>query len=344
MAIEWQKLQGSSRLLMEAGLRPIQGTRFQPTGFPDLGAATYEMPSSNGSLKQMLLVESAQSMANRLESVCWDEGAGSFHSSLNGIPYVNVKLWDSGQTTNSILEAHRLNSPYIMSDDDFKEEFRKKANVPVRGRVQKQSSGEDEESGGAGLFDRRKLAEAAFYFDPSSVLHGVFLEKLDGRARLQRCLSAFIEAANVERADSGGVKNDRVAQDPRSLGFAQGEGARLGFGNVPFHRTEFVADSITAYFNIDLGQLRAYGLGEAAERFLVALALWKVRRFLDAGLRLRTACDLEISGDLTVKRPQGFAVPQAAKLEAELQSLIQRCASEGLFASPSVTELTFQKK
>ena len=48
---------------MEADLKPLQGERFQPTGFPDLGAATYQLPDGT----RMLLVESAQSMANHLE-------------------------------------------------------------------------------------------------------------------------------------------------------------------------------------------------------------------------------------------------------------------------------------
>ena len=33
------------RILLEATLHPAQGTRFQPTGFPDLGAATFRSPS-----------------------------------------------------------------------------------------------------------------------------------------------------------------------------------------------------------------------------------------------------------------------------------------------------------
>jgi hypothetical protein len=35
-------LKDQPRLLLKAALKPIQGTRFQPTGFPDLGAATYD--------------------------------------------------------------------------------------------------------------------------------------------------------------------------------------------------------------------------------------------------------------------------------------------------------------
>ena len=72
MTIDWQILDNHPRLLMEAELKPIQGTRFQPTGFPDLGAAAYEAPGK----VDMVLVESAQSMANRMEAVCWDEASG----------------------------------------------------------------------------------------------------------------------------------------------------------------------------------------------------------------------------------------------------------------------------
>jgi CRISPR-associated protein Csb1 len=283
----------------------------------------------------MLLVESAQSMANRLEAVCWDEAGDELQALLKGMPYVQVKLWN-GQTTNSILEAHRLNSPYIMNDAAFKEALRLKANVPQRTKTRGQSSNsDDDEVGGAGLLDRRALARAVFFFDPCSILHGVFLVNLDGRVRLQRCISSFIEAKNVRRVDSGGVKNDRVLP---------GGNTQQGYGNVPFHRTEYVADSITAYFNLDLAQLRAYGLGEAAERFLVSLALWKIRRFLDVGLRLRTACDLELVQDLKVKRLAGFAIPDLAELEQALPSLIQDCYRAGLFSSPPITEVTCNRE
>ncbi len=333
MTINWKQLDNQPRLLMEAELKPIQGTRFQPTGFPDLGAAAYQAPSSNGEAAQVVLVESAQSMANRLEAVSWDEAAGSLHQALTGMPYVSVTLWDSGDTTNSILEAHRLNSSYIMRDKDFPARFRARAGLPA---------GES----AAGIFNRRGLAAAAFQYDPGSVLHGVFLEKLAGVARLQRCLSGFIEARGSNVADSGGVKNDRVAPSPKALrDVGLKVGAAEGFGNIPFHRTEYTAERITAYFNLDLAQIRAYGLGEKAERFLITLALWKIRKFLDTGLRLRTACDLDMDGNLRVTRPKDtFAVPSGTELEADLPVLIQECTSEALFAAPPVTQLTFNRR
>ena len=333
MAIQLERLNIQPRLLMQVRLRPVQGTRFQPTGFPDLGAAVYDAPDENGNSAQMILVESAQSVANRLESVCWDDTTASLSPPVVGMPYVSVALWDRGDATNSLLEAHRLNSPYIMSDDDFAQRFRSEAKLPARNEQ-------------ASVFNRTTLAKAAFKYDPGSVLHGVFLEKLDGRARLQRCLSGFIEARRSNVADSGGVKNDRVAPAPSSLReIGLTVSAAEGYGNVPFHRTEYTAESINGYFNLDLVQIRAYGLGENAERFLVALALWKVRKFLDTGLRLRTACDLDVARDLEVTRPvNGFIVPPTQELEAELPGLIQACAAEGLFADPPVTQLTFQRR
>ena len=357
MTITWGILQNAPRLLLEAQLQPVQGNRFQPTGFPDLGAAVYDAPGENGNATQTVLVESAQSVANRLESVCWDEATASLYSAVAGIPYVLVTLWDSGDATNSLLEAHRLNSPYIMSDDDFAQRFRADAGLPRGGgsagsrRRRRQTSTEAEaepatDNEQVGTFNRGALAKAVLKYDPGSILHGVFLEKLDGRARLQRCLSGFIEARQSNVAESGGVKNDRVAPAPSSLReIGLTVSATEGYGNVPFHRTEYTAERITAYFNLDLAQIRAYRLGENAERFLVTLALWKMRKFLDTGLRLRTACDLDMAGELEVTRPvNGFIVPPTAELEADLPALIQACAADGLFANPPITELTFQRR
>src|SRR5438270_253433 len=118
MPIDFEKLKAAPRVLIEADLKPVAGTRIKPTGFPDLGPATYDAPDGNGGTVPTLLVESAQSMANRLEAVCWDEANEQPVEELSGLPYVRVKLAGLGNgsdTTSSLLEFHRLNSPYIMT-------------------------------------------------------------------------------------------------------------------------------------------------------------------------------------------------------------------------------------
>ncbi len=318
MSLDFSPLKSTPRLLLQAPLQPVQGTRFQPTGFPNLGPALYDGPDGT----PMLLVESAQSMANRLEAVCWDETADDWVAPLRGLPLVKVVDDQGRPLTNSVLEAHRLNSPYILEGKDTKVLDMLKAELAdmEEGRV-----------------DIRKLAAVLLRVDTNALIHGVFLAKSDlagGRLRLPRLLSAFIEARDVHVAQSGGVKNDAV--DP------SGDTAR-GFGNVPFAREEYTAPEITAYFNLDLAQLRALGLGEAAENLLIAMALYKIRRFLDTGLRLRTACDLECLG-LEATRPEGYQPPELAALEAALPGLVAAVADAGQLADPPVTQVVWQKK
>jgi CRISPR-associated protein Csb1 len=123
-----------------------------------------------------------------------------------------------------------------------------------------------------------------------------------------------------------------------------GVDAKGGYGNVPFHRIEFTAKSITAYFTLDLAQIRGYGLGDDATPLLIALSLWKVRQFLDSNMRLRSACELElVDGEksIDVKRPKGFALPSATDLAKEIGRLLPKCKEK--FAEPAVTELTWNK-
>lgn len=308
-------LNDEPRLLLQAKLRPLQGARFQPTGFPDLGAATFDGPGPDS--KKMLLVESAQSMANRLEAVCWDTVADDWTAPLQGLPVVKVLNGDDKPLTNSVLEAHRLNSPYILEgkDKSFLKTLQEELAIVEKGVV-----------------DLRKLAATLMKYDTNALLHGIFLAKKDiagGRMRLPRALTAFIEAEDVTTVASGGVKNDAVNPS--------GEAAK-GFGNVPFHREEFCGE-ITGYFNLDLALIRGFGLGQDAEELLVALALYKIQRFLKTGLRLRTACDLEVEGELEVKRPDGFKLPTLEELEKALPELIKKAASG--FAQPAVTTVTF---
>ena len=102
----------------------------------------------------------------------------------------------------------------------------------------------------------------------------------------------MIEAQNVRPVYSGGVKRDEVRHSIRE----NKAGAAEGYGSVPFQRVEFVAASITAQFVIDTKQLTAYGLSEAATETLIDVARWEIRRFLNEGLRLRTACDFKVVG------------------------------------------------
>jgi CRISPR-associated protein Csb1 len=318
MPIDYAAVQNTPRLLLETQLRPLQGDRFQPTGFPDLGAARYTLPDGT----EMLVVESPQSVANRMELACWDEAKNDLIPELKGLPYIVVKNSDGNNLTNSLLEAHRINSPYILEGRDRR----------VFNQIKGDAAGME-----VGPVNLRDLARLVFKYDANAVLHGVFLAKSDlagGRLRLTRALSGFIEAANVRVAESGGVKNDRV--NP-------GGDTGQGFGNVPFHRTEFVAEKITAFFNLDLALLRGYGLRVEATHLLIALALFKIRRFLSTGLRLRTACDLKVDGGgLTVTEPKDFAVPPESELLGECKRLIGVCKEKQLFAD--VTNVTWEPK
>lgn len=263
--LDLKPLEDVSRLLLTIPLKPLQGDRFQPTGFPSLGAASYETKAG-----RHLLIESSQSMANRLETTCWDAIHNKPVPALNGVSHVTVKRGGKF-LTDSILEAHRINSPYLLEGKDRKFFDNLKAEL----------GGLEE-----GPIDRKKLAEVLLKYDIGSLVHGVFLAKKElagGRLRVTRALSAFIEASGISEAASGGVKNDHVnpSGDTKS-----------GFGNVPFARDEYVAEKIHLYVNLDLAQIRGYGLGDKVERLLILLALYKVRKLLDGDLRLRTACDL----------------------------------------------------
>lgn len=308
-------------------MAPIQGTRFQPTGFPDLGPATYKLNDDKNT--EMLLVESAQSMANRLENVCWDEPKSAWQAPLFGLPYVNVVEPDGTPVTNSVLEAHRLDSSYILDakidDVEFKDVLRNELGLPKKG-----------ESSIALQRAIKKLGSTLLKYDPASLLHGVFLEEIAGMLRKPRALTSFIEAKNVTVVASGGVKNDRV-----NPGKGEGKGAKEGYGNVPFHRDEFTGD-IVAYFNLDIAQIRGYGFADEVTELLVALALYKIQRILSLPFRPRTACDLEVvEGGVSVDRPKGFVLPTLAEIEAALPEMIAAAAALGVFASPVVTTVKY---
>lgn len=309
-----ETLKSAKRMLLEADLQPVQGDRFQPTGFADLGAATYQAPDGTA----MLLVESAQSVANRLEATIIGPD-NELVPELEGLSYIRAQLEGATDAaTNSLIEAHRVNSPFIISDKGFQEKFASESGY-AKGQP----------------LNWQKIARALYKYDVNSLLHGAFLANLeDGRIKMSRAISGFIEARDVREAVSGGVKNNPL--DPTGKIRAEGYDKDV-YSNVPYQRVEYTAGKIAAFFNVDLGLLRSYDLGDDAGDLLVGLGLLKIRRFLDGHLRLRTACDFRISGDIKVTEPDRFEFPREGPLLELVQSKIR--VTKNLFADPPVTQI-----
>lgn len=311
-------LPSSPRYLLAAELKPLQGQKFQPTGFPDVGAGVFKTPSN----QEFLTVESHQSVANRLESAIWDEATQDLITPAKGLSYVKVVDETNAFLTASVLEAHRLNSVYIekstLNGTSFSELLKTEISFDPNRPL-----------------SRDQLIKVLAKYDVGCLLHGVFLESIAGVLRIPRALSGFIEAENIQRVQTGGVKNDRVQATKDE---DAGQTASTGFGNVPFHRTDFVAEKIIAYFSLDLDQLRSYRLGETAEKLLFALSVVKIQRFLTHGLRLRTACDLEAT-QVTVRG--GGQLPSLEDAEKALPDLIAKVGKASVFASPSITTATY---
>jgi CRISPR-associated protein Csb1 len=299
----------AQRTVLEAELAPLIGSRFQPTGFPDLGAAEF---GTSGD-RRRLLVESTQSMANRLEATTWDDARADQVEALAGVPFVRILDGDGGFLSSSRLEPHRLASAYIM-------------NGTIDG-----TSGRDWLRDRLGLvagkpLDHRAVARACFALDPLSLVHGVFFAQKPWpwQPKVARAVTSFIEAEGVSPAVSGGVKRDVVINEAKEGATAE------GYGMVPHHRVEYTAERITLYFAVDRVQLRSYGLPEPATALLEALIDFEIGTLLDGGLRLRTACDFKVI------RTEGER-PDPAEAAVRVSKLVGACADE---LGP-VTEVTW---
>ncbi len=295
----------TGRAVRKIELTPVAGTRFQPTGFPDLGAATFTAPDGKGGWEDALLVESVQSMANHLEQTTWDVAAGTQVAALDGLPYVRIVDANGVVLTSSRLEAHRLASAYVMEGT-------------LDG-----GKGVEVLPGRLGLvkgepLDYRRVAAAVFALDPVSLVHGVFFaqQKWPWQPKVARAVACFVEAHDVRPAVSGGVKKDSV------INTAEAGATARGYGMVPHHRTEYTAASIVAYLTVDSEQIRSYGLGDAGIELLEALIDFELASLFSGGLRLRTACDLEVSG------VTGAALPELEPATQRVQAAIRACSGD----------------
>lgn len=296
----------TTRHVYDADLKPLLGSTFQPTGFPDLGAATFSRFEGENEVDS-LLVESVQSMANRLEAVAWDPGAQRPHEAVSGLQYVRVLRANEGEfLTSSRLEAHRLASPFVRESTLDGEKY---FDVITRNLGLAKDT----------PLNYPRMAREISLMDPFCLIHGVFFSHKDwlGQPKFPRAVSGVIEARNVRRAPSGGRKADHVRHQLDKE--ATGGGTAEGYGSVPFHRLEWTAERITASFVIDVELLNSYGLPQAATELLKTLAQWEIGSLLSRGLRLRTACDLEVIGEVGTRR--GDPLPELNLLTERLGAL-----------------------
>lgn len=266
-------LSQGDRLIVQVDWQPLLNSRFQPTNFPNLGAAEY---TTHG--ETTLVVDSPQSMANRLEGLSWDEASMKPCGPFAGLPYVEVRSAATKQyLTSSRQEAHRLNGAWL------------------RG-----SKTADQRDWIAVLNDRLELAQdrplnwrracrAVYDLDPFALMHGVFFSdaKIHGQPKIPRAITATMDALRAKSVTSGGVKKDAVGTRNEFTG-----GSGEGYGSIPYPRVEYTADVIRSLFVLDVEQLRSYGLDAERTEILFLLGVWEIAQYVAKPRRHRTFCDL----------------------------------------------------
>lgn len=293
-------LRGESPLVLTATLEPIVGDRFQPAGFPEIGHVIYKAPRKDGSIENVCIVDSAASMANHLETVC-QRGAHDLDlvADLNGMPYIRCvtgdltdgKLPSDKRETivTSLTEGHRIASSYFLdgsalSNDDtksaatWKEDLKTKFGLVLANDKKKAHPPPDQ---------WWNVFKTIFEVDPNSLVHGVLFPQW--QIKIPRALTAHLEAFGAGRVDRSGVKFDRLGKT----------------GQPIFAVDDATAESIRATFVIDVSLIRSFGrtkkvddkgmqlgLSEKQQEFVVALALWKVKKLLQSPFRFRSGCHL----------------------------------------------------
>ena len=307
------------RMLATIALAPLQGRRFQPASYANLGPALFTTPDG----LRCLQIDGHAAVANWLEAIGWEDDRDQPCPVLHGLPFVRVTDGQRSLTT-SRTDSHRLASAYVL-------------NARVPGGAEFRARFVEE----CGLAPQRPLdwgrvARVCFRYDPLALLHGVFFSQgakdkkpIPGNPKFARIVSGFVEAEDVLPASRGGLRADRV--DP---GKDEARTAEQGYGHVPLPITDdFTAGRITLYWSLDRAALRATRLPEPAQQLLERIGQWQLRQLVDTPIKPRTFCDLAASPP--------DALPGADTLEAAIREGIEACAALELFADPRETVVTW---
>ena len=314
---------GPTCLIIKARFEPLgDQDRFQPAGFPEMGHVIYDAPRSDKDGKplppeKVCIVDSAASMANHLETVCFANATtGVLHSDLDNLPYVRC-MTDlpatagtvrRGMVVSSLTEGHRLASDYFLDGTVDNTKFRDKLRSDF------------------GIIEIKKdktyfvtpenwwsIYQTIFKFDPNSLVHGVLFAK--EQIKISRVLTAHLEAFGAGRVGSAGVKFDRLGKTTS--------------GQPIFSKDEETAQQIEATFLIDVGLVRSYGhagdgLSAAQKSLLLHLALWKIERMLATPFRFRSGCHLKCVSRAIGTEDSAYVISEGA-LKTDIATAIRGC-------------------
>jgi len=291
-----EMLYGQDRVVITAPLKLTNGHFLQPTGFPDIDACIYRDPEG----RRWCLVESEQSMSNRLEAVCM-KSRGIWVDDLKGLPLIVVKNKAGDLLATNLTEPHRLASSYILDGE--------RAGSSTQMRALFEGKLGLRNGGGFWPLDKRAhLEQLVFALDPAALLHGFqFVQWKFVGLRQTRLIHARLEAELTDEPEVhyGMVKWDAI--EPEST-----REERANKGQSIAAKSRVVPKNITATFEIDVLALKSFSLEEDQKKFLLGLGLWKIGAFLGnkvsfdprsrstgPSLRLRAdcylACDESIS-------------------------------------------------
>jgi CRISPR-associated protein Csb1 len=273
--------------------------------------------------KNLVIVDSVQSLANHLESTLVAE-PGQAIEGLQAMPYIRLTITDpAGRTrrTSSLELPHRLASGWFCKAKElkgFQEELAKD------------------------ILDNG-IAVATFRRCPNSLLHGVFYSQLEGLdpnvAKTPRLLTAEVVAKGAQSVSDGGVAKDPLFPsgdgfDVEALVGAKAKAAEVGAGYIPYRHQAFIAEEIELSIYLAEGRMARLPLPDPAREVLRLLARLKLARLLAEPLDLRAHCIFEVENLFGI--PEQLQNPEG--LLDELRHRLQDCQELGLLRNPPVTD------
>jgi CRISPR-associated protein Csb1 len=258
-----EQLYAQDYVVIRASLEPKNGNFLQPTAFPDIGPCIYRDKEG----QRWCLVESEQSMSNRLEAVCM-KSPGVWVDDLKGLPLIAVRNKAGDLLATNLTEPHRIASSYILDG-------KRAGNGDMRALLEEKLGLQN--GGDFWPMDRRAdLERLVFALDPSALLHGFqFVQWKFVGLRQTRLVHARLEA---ELADDPEVHYVMVKWDGIEPESTREERANKGQSIAA--KSRIVPKNIVATFEIDVLGLKSLSLDEDRKKFLLGLALWKIGALL----------------------------------------------------------------